>query len=174
MVALTDHSSVGDRGSYGDRMRKIVISLLSLDTAKKYVPQFKGLPIVVNGPGWDVEGLQENALIRWRSRSLSTFSSSELPPSAICKSLKYRSNSKLTIKTRFQLAAILGLDSDTQIDSTRFDVRTPRAHLRCLASPGGDHSRAATVLKDISSPVENVWKGAGSFVGNSVSAKTFV
>ena len=64
-----------------------------------------------------------------------------------------------------------GSEVDVHNERRRFDVSTASTERLCFASPGGDHARATTVLRDCSSPSEHSLKLSGSSRGHSSNLK---
>lgn len=113
------------------------------------------------------DGAHANARMRFLSRNCSSALEEIELVCAVVLLEKYSLSALLIKSLRFQLDSSWSLPSADQIESTRFDVSTARAHRRCLARPGGDQAIAIGTLGDISSPIEKFDNGAGFLSGSS-------
>lgn len=128
--------------------------LSSLHTAIKCLPYDKRDPKELD----DCEDGNAGAHVKARTRVLrrnSSFGSvlmSLVFSAAIVE--KYFVSAVLTMTRLSQLFPSPCLPSADHIERTRFAVSAARAHLRCLAIPGGDQAIAIGELEEISSPME--------------------
>lgn len=142
-------------------------SLLSLVTAINVWPHDACVPTIPERLADSIEGAQVNDRIRLCRRCFTARPDEKVPVFVLVSSGKCSSSASLTISRRSQLASSCGCPFEDQTERIKLAVRAARAHLRCFATPGGDHDMAKVKLAEISSPIEYMPLGAGSVTASS-------